>query len=101
MAESSVKYLKPIKDICQKIPLNKDINQLIADLKKCSDKGAFYEYHVFVELLEVLSQNPDFSKSKVKEIFKLLSDLLHNDSNSKESILSRLYNFILIHKVIY
>lgn len=98
MAEVNEKYLKPIRDICQKIIVNENVKKLVADLREYSEKGAFYEFHVFFELLEVLSQNSELSKPKTGEIFKLLNELLRN-GNNKESIISRLYNFIINHKV--
>lgn len=101
MSEKNEKLLKPLRDICGKISeANGDVIKHLAELKKYSEKAAFYEFHVFVELLEVISQNQELLKPQLKDIFKLLNYILNNESRSKEPIISRLYNFIIHHKVI-
>lgn len=99
MAAQNEKYLKPLKEICQKLVVDKECVKHVEDLRKLSGKGAFYEYYVFVELLEVLSKNPQLPKSKLKEVCQLLSELLREESSSKDSIINPLYNFVLKHKV--
>lgn len=100
MADQTEKYLIQLRAICQEISLDKDLNKNIAELRKLIIKGAFFEFHVFSELLDVLSRNSaELSKPKKREIFKLLNDLLNNESRSQETIITKLYNFIIIHKV--
>lgn len=101
MAEQNEKHLKPLKEICQKLVVDKECVKHVEDLRKLTGKGAFYEYYVFVELLEVLSKNPQLPKSKVKEVLQLLSELLREESSNKDSIINRLYNFVIKHKVRY
>lgn len=92
-----------LKEIIRKFSNNEDQRTQNVDeqLRKYIAKGGLRkESQVFAELLEFLTSNPDLSKQNLKEIFQLLKEILHNTSQNKESIVIRLYNFIINYKVI-
>lgn len=99
MANNNEKVLKPLKEICQRIETENDCSKHAADLKKLIQKGAFYEYYSFIELLEILSRNPKLPTKNKNEIFKLLDLVLREGSGDKDSCLSRLYNFLIKNRV--
>lgn len=92
------KYLVKLKEVCQKLKVDSDCSQHIIELRKWVEKGAFYAYHTFNELLEMLSSNPKLPEPKKKLILSFLQSIIHGPGN-KDSLLSRLYNFIINLKV--
>lgn len=94
MSSDKDKLLKPLKEICQNIATSKELNKLKADLAVLTNKGTFYEYHAFVELLGIAANNSKLPALNMNEIFKLMNALLRKGSGDKEAILYRLYEFI-------
>lgn len=99
MDEKSEKYLKPIRDICQKIEKNANADDQFDELRKLIKRGSFYEYHCFKLLLTLLKTNLKLEAGKVKEIFKIIRTVIDQSSKNKNSILILYYNFIIGLKV--
>lgn len=83
-----------LKEVCGRIESESDCSKPITDLQKYIDKGVFFEYYSFDELLKILERNKKLSKSKTDEIFKLLNSLLRDGPNDKNNIVNRLHKFI-------
>lgn len=99
MADRNEKYLKPLREVCNKLVVEEKSEKHIEDLRNFYRKGAFYEYYVFAELLEVLTKHPELHKKKLTQIFELFHDLFNEQSSKKDSLINLLYNFIIKHKV--
>lgn len=95
----SSKTEQQLKEICSKIETEKDCSKHVADLRKFLKKGAYYEYHSFMEFLDIFSKNSKIPADNRKEIFKLLDEILRVGSDSRDACITRLYNFLIKHRV--
>lgn len=100
MADKNEKFLKPLKDICLRIVAEpEECSTLMKQLSEYAAKGAFYEHHVFAMTLQTITNNPDLPSKALKDIFKMLKQMLNDGSNNKDSVITVLYNFMLQNKV--
>jgi hypothetical protein len=101
MSSKNEKFLKPLREICQKLETDKNPHTHASDLKKLIAKGAFYEYYSCVELLDILRRNRKLQAPNKKEILGLLDVLMHEGCDDKDAMTTQLYNFIVKLKVNY
>lgn len=100
MSSKNEKFLKPLREICQKLESDSNPCAHSTDLRMLIAKGAFYEYYSCVELLEILRRNQKLQASNMKEILSLLNVVMHQGCDDKEAMTTQLYNFITKLKVI-
>lgn len=100
MSNGNDKLLKPLRDIFLNIIAEpEERSKYITQIEKYAEKGAFFEHHVFAQTFEAIANNPDLPMCLVKDFFKMMKQMLNGGSNSKDSIVSLLYNFICQNKV--
>lgn len=99
MTKNNNDTILELNRICQKIRTETDCSKYVGDLRKRIQKGAFFEYYSFIELLEVLEKNQNIPKTNKSEIFKLLDFVLTEGSDDKNACINRLYNFLIKQRV--
>lgn len=99
MGSSSDEILKPLRVSCGKIESGESAERHLEDVKKFASKGAYYQYHVVVELLGILERKPSLDTKTTAEIFKIVGENLHDGNGDKKSLLAIIYNFLAKMKV--
>jgi hypothetical protein len=100
MANISDEILKPLRLSCKKIEAGEAADKHLELIKKFASKGAFYQHHVCVELLGVITREPSIPSRTASEIFELIGSIVHDGNGNKDSILCVFYNFVAKLKVI-
>jgi predicted amidophosphoribosyltransferase len=100
MDEKNEKYLKPIKEICEKIENSNSQTSCCDELHVYIKKAPFYALHSFRMLLEILKKKVQkLPVQKAREISKTLNFIIQTDEASRKNNLISLYNFILSDQV--
>jgi len=95
MADKNEKLLKPLRECLQKLATVKNPSNCAAEVNKFLAKGAFYEYHCMVELLDLLKKHfKSIPKQNKDEIVKLMIIAMYEGSNEKDAMIGRFHSFI-------
>lgn len=97
MDEKLEKLIKPIKDICEKIVKDVEIDNHLLSLDTIIKKDKFFETHSLILLLQVLKNIKN--EVKIRKILILAEKILQNISGNYSNNIYQFHKFLLDIKV--